>query len=153
MFKIKKLDVCPLTGHVDYEIEFSIYGGPARITKGTFYSKTQANRKIYEMKRDYLLFTIEKLVNECNQLAELGLTKKTQGRLQAFAKLIEGLHYIQDKELNPIAEIILKLEPFLEYILPPETNDRYNFLYSQKVRLCNFSKETINIQKTELCPV
>lgn len=153
MFKVKKIDVCPLTGHVDYEIEFSVYGGVSRVTKGTFYSKAQANRKIEEMKRDYVLYTIEKLVNECKQLMELGIIKKYDGRLKAFEKLNEAIHYLQDKDLQKITATIIQIEPFLNYILPPETNERYSFLFSQKQRLVNFSNETINLQKTETCQV
>jgi hypothetical protein len=150
MFKVKNYNVCQVTGFTNYEIEFTIWNRASRTFKESYKLESDAIRRMEQLKTDYLLFHLEDLVHECSNLVELGISSNSKYRLLALEKCKAGMHYLQDKQLTRIAEIILQMKPLLEQILPAETNPQYPFLYSVLINITNMAKSLATIKKEEL---
>lgn len=144
MFRIIENTICPLTGNVDLSYTFQLYDNPAKQFKTVFSDTKFAERKILEMKRDYLLFTFQHYLKDCEDIYK-ELLVYHEIKEKAFVKLREANNVMQNYIFKNIVELIIKLEPLLTFVLPPDYNPKYNFLYSIKNELVSFSQENLKI--------
>lgn len=152
MFNIKKYEVNKATGFVTIGIEFAMWNRLAREFEESYRCEFDAQRRVDRLKTDYLLFNLESFVNECRNLIELNISQNTAGRKLALEKCTTGLQYLQNKQLNTIADTLVKLQPFLAKILPAESHQNYNSLYTLQLRLHTFSVQIQNSKINEPCP-
>jgi hypothetical protein len=153
MFKIKNYQVCKATGFVSYECEFAAWRRMPRMFKENFAHEADAVRRIESLEREYLLFTIENFVRECRELIELNYTHNIPVRKVALEKCTAGIHYLQDKQLRSIAETILKLEPFLQKLLPPAAQAEFNVLEQALKQLVYVSSKILTFENNAPCLV
>lgn len=152
MFNIKKYEVSKATGYVTIAGEYAMWNRPAKEFKESYRSEFDAKRRIERLKTDYILFTLEQYIKVCRELIELKISVNSPGRMLALEKCTTGTHYLQDKQLTSIADTLVKLQPFLKNILPPESNEDFDFLYAIQLRLFTFSTQIINSKANEPCP-
>lgn len=150
MFKVNKFEKCHTTGFVTIEIEVQMWKRPARKFSESFTAEPDAKRRIRRLQTDYMLFTLENIVSVCRECLELNITYNTVNKKMSLEKCTSGLHYLQSRELETICDLILKINPLLDHILPPDTFYDYDFLYKTKIHLINFCTE---LSKTlQQCP-
>ena len=144
MFNLKTYDVCRRTGIISFEIEFDIGSGP-KSDRGTFMSKVDADRYIYGSKRHYILIMFEKYVTHSKILFEVG----TQGfyhtteKLAALDRCLKYNSWFQDKKLEEICLVILKIREDLEKILPSPNNNSFESSKGKLLDMIVFCKKEL----------
>lgn len=144
MFNLKTYDVCQKTGIISYEIEFDLGNGP-KSDRGTFMSKDDAYRYIHSSKRHYILIMFEKYVTHAKILHDVGVRDfyRTPEKLAALDRCIKYNSWFQDKKLEEICLVILRIREDLEKILPSPSNSSFESSKGKLLDMIVFCKQEL----------
>lgn len=143
MFQVKT-DICRNTGISNYEILFDI-GTGTKQDKGSFMRKADMDNYILTSKRDFILIMFEKYVNHARILTEVGARAfyRTPEKLTALDRCQNYNHWFQDKQLQDICIVILKIREDLEKILPSPGNNSFESSKGKLLDMIVFCKREV----------
>lgn len=133
------------TGLVDLDIMFNVGTGD-KTDHRTYFEKQDADKYLYQSKRDFILILFERYVNHARIVMETGINRafyQTESRCRSMDNCFRANTYFQDQSLSSICQLLVKMENDLRNILPSPSNNSFESSKNRMWDILSFAREQV----------
>jgi hypothetical protein len=144
MFEVTNYKICEVTGITSFELQWDI-GHGIKTDGGNFIDSRDADNYIKSSKRSYILLMFGHYIQHARILFETGTRDfyRKESKITALDRCIKYNDWLQDKPLETICKVILKLDEDMRRILPTPGNPSHFSSESKIMDMIVFCKREL----------